>query len=104
MSIRVQCMGPLANAIGALETVLADDAGLTLRALLDRLESRYGAEFGQRVFRTATAPRPLQMHTRIFVNGHAVDDSMLDTPLPAAGAAPGASEVLIYFMPGASGG
>jgi len=56
------------------------------------------------VFRTATPPRPLQMHTRIFVNGTAVDDSMLDAPLPPGGAVPGASEVLIYFMPGASGG
>ena len=97
-------MGPLANAIGARETVLAADAGLTLRALLDRLESRYGAEFGQRVFRTSTPPRPLQMHTRIFVNGTVVDDAMLDTPLPSGGDGPGAAEVLIYFMPGASGG
>jgi hypothetical protein len=104
MSIRVQFMGPLANAIGAREILLPPDAALTLRALLDRLEARYGPEFGQRVFRSATPPRPLQMHTRIFVNGTAVDDAMLDAPLPSGGPGSGTSEVLIYFMPGASGG
>jgi molybdopterin converting factor small subunit len=104
MSIRVQFMGPLANAIRTRETVLAGDAGMTLRELLDRLEARYGAEFGHRVFRTATPPRALQMHTRIFVNGNAVDDAVLDEPLSTRGSEPGSSDVLIYFMPGASGG
>src|SRR3989337_409168 len=56
MSIRVQFMGPLANAIRTRETVLAGAAGMTLRELLDRLEARYGAEFGHRVFRTEPPP------------------------------------------------
>ena len=97
-------MGPLANAIRTRETVLAGAAGMTLRELLDRLEARYGPEFTQRIYRTLASPRQLQMHTRIFVNGSAADDAMLDVPLPPAGAEPGSSEVLIYFMPGASGG
>ncbi len=97
-------MGPLATAIRARETVLDGGAAMTLRELLDRLEARYGPDFGHRVFRTATPPRSLQMHTRIFLNGTAVDDAMLDEPLPPAGGGPGFSDVLIYFMPGASGG
>ncbi len=97
-------MGPLATTLRARETELAGEAGLTLRQLLDRLEARYGPEFAQRIYRTLAPPRQLQMHTRIFVNGSAADDAMLDAPLPPAGAEPGSAEVLIYFMPGASGG
>ena len=102
MSIRVLFMGVIANVTGQKDLLLPLESGVTLRAVLDRLEERYGPEFSQRVFRSPTPPRQLQMHTRIFVNGSLASDETLDAPLPAA--EPAASEVLIYLMPAASGG
>ena len=104
MSIRILFMGVIATVTGQKDLVLAAEPGATLRQVLDRLEARYGAEFGLRVFRSQTPPRPLQMHTRIFVNKTLVTDDTLDQPLPGAGAEPGSAEVLIYLMPAASGG
>lgn len=97
-------MGVIASVTGQKDLTLAAESPLTLREVLDRLEVRFGPEFGRRVFRSQTPPRPLQMHTRIFVNGTLAGDEALDQPLPAADAAPGSSEVLIYLMPAATGG
>jgi molybdopterin converting factor small subunit len=102
MSIRVLLMGVIASVTGQKELVLPAEPGLTLRQVLDRLDERFGPEFGRRVFRAQTPPRPLQMHTRIFVNGTIAEDDTLDRPLPISGE--GASEVLIYLMPAATGG
>lgn len=104
MSIRVTFMGVIATVTREKDCVLPSRASLTVRDVLDGLEARYGAEFGRRVFRSETPPRPLQMHTRVFVNGQLVDDAALDQPLTAAGDEPGASDVLIYLLPAATGG
>lgn len=104
MTIKVVFMGVIATATGEKDLSLSAAPGETLRQVLDRLESRYGPEFGRRVFRSQVAPRPLQMHTRIFVNGNLTSDAELDRPLPAARDEPGTSEVLIYLLPAAAGG
>jgi hypothetical protein len=104
MSIRVLLMGVIGRVTGEREVVLPVEAGLTLRRVLDDLDRRFGPEFGCRVFRSQTAPRPLQLHTRIFVNGTLVEEDALDRPLPASGEAPEPSEVLIYLLPAATGG
>lgn len=104
MSITVLFMGVIGSVTGEKSVTLPATSGLTLRALLDHLEGRYGPEFGRRVFRSHVPPRPLQMHTRIFVNGDLVDDHTLDEPLPCDGAVAGSPEVVIYLMPAATGG
>jgi molybdopterin converting factor small subunit len=97
-------MGVIATVTGQKELVLETRPGATLRHVLDDLESRYGPEFGLRVFRSHTPPRPLQMHTRIFVNSVIQTDEALDRPLPPGGDGRGEAEVLIYLMPASSGG
>ena len=104
MTIRVVLMGVIAAVAGEKELVLPGDLGVTLREVLDRLETRYGEEFARRVFRSQMPPRPLQMHTRIFVNGTLVGDDTLDRPLPGDGAGSASPEVLIYLLPAATGG
>ncbi|MBI5628941.1 MAG: MoaD/ThiS family protein [Candidatus Rokubacteria bacterium] len=104
MSIRILFMGVIATVTGQKDLVLEAGPGATLREVLDRLEARYGPEFGMRVFRSQTPPRPLQMHTRIFVNNELATDETLDLALPSVGPEQGAAEVLIYLMPAASGG
>ncbi|HET8577127.1 MAG TPA: MoaD/ThiS family protein [Methylomirabilota bacterium] len=103
MTIRVLFMGVIAKITGQRDLLLPAEPTVTLRGVLDRLEARYGPEFSHRVFRSDTPPRPLQTHTRIFLNGNVVDESMLDQPL-SSGGEPGSAEVLIYLLPAASGG
>ncbi len=97
-------MGVIATVTGQKELVLETRPGATLRQVLDDLESRFGPEFGLRVFRSQRPPRPLQMHTRIFVNSAVQTDEALDRPLPPDAGGQGGAEVLIYLMPAASGG
>jgi molybdopterin converting factor small subunit len=104
MSTRVVFMGVIATVTGQKEMALETRPGATLRQVLDDLESRFGPDFGRRVFRSQTPPRPLQMHTRIFVDSQVQTDETLDRPLPAGGDGQGSAEVLIYLMPAASGG
>lgn len=104
MSTRVLFMGVIATVTRQRELVLETRSGATLRQVLDQLEARFGPEFGLRVFRSPAPPRPLQTHTRIFVNRAVQSDATLDAPLPAGGGAGDEDEVLIYLMPAASGG
>jgi len=97
-------MGVIATVTRQKDLVLEAGPGATLREVLDRLEALYGPEFGLRVFRSQTRPRPLQMHTRIFVNNELATDETLDEALPSVGPEQGVAEVLIYLMPAASGG
>ncbi len=104
VSVQVSFMGLIAYVTKARELALEFPATPTLRGLLEALEHRYGADFGARVFRTAAAPRRLQMCLRIFVNGDLVDDAALDAPLPAPAAAGASSAILVYLLPAATGG
>lgn len=104
MSTRVLFMGVIATVTGQREVVLETRSGATLREVLDQLEARFGPEFGRRVFRSPDPPRPLQTHTRIFVNRAVQSEAALDLPLPAGGEGRDEDEVLIYLMPAASGG
>ena len=104
MSPRVVFMGVIATVTGRKEMALETRPGATLRQVLDDLESRFGPDFGRRVFRSQTPPRPLQMHTRIFVDSALQTDETLDRQLPTGGDGQGSAEVLIYLMPAASGG
>lgn len=104
MNLRICFMGVIASLTGEKELALDLDGAPTLRGLLTQLEERYGPEFGARVYRSSTAPRLLQMCTRIFINGNLVDDTAMDRPLPSP-SEPGASpEVLVYLLPAACGG
>lgn len=102
MSIRILFMGVIAGVTGQKEVAMSAEPGTTLRSVLDRLEALYGAEFGRRVFRSQREPRPLQMHTRIFVNGTIVTEDGLDRPMPVTESE--SPEVLIYLLPAATGG
>lgn len=104
VTVRVSFMGLIAYVTKARELELGFPATPTLRGLLEELERRYGADFGARVFRTATAPRRLQMCLRIFVNGEVVDDAALDAPLPAPAGAGASPAILVYLLPAATGG
>ncbi|MFQ5848014.1 MAG: MoaD/ThiS family protein [Candidatus Methylomirabilales bacterium] len=104
MTIRVSFMGVMRTVTRETDVGLSAAPGVTLREVLDSLERRYGPEFGRRVFRSQVPPRPLQMHTRIFVNGNLTDEEKLDEPLPVDGGEAGCPEVLIYLMPAATGG
>lgn len=104
VTVQVSFMGLIAYVTKARELALEFPATPTLRGLLEALERRFGADFGARVFRTAAAPRRLQMCLRIFVNGDLVDDAALDAPLPAPAAAGASSAILVYLLPAATGG
>lgn len=103
-SIRVLFMGVIASVTGQKEMALPVEPGATLRSVLNGLEARYGPDFGRRLFRAQQEPRPLQMHTRIFLNGTLVGDDALDQPLAAAGGEAESAEILIYLLPAATGG
>lgn len=104
MRTRVSFMGVIARLTGEREVVLDFDQPPTLRALLLRLEERYGKEFGTRVFRNADPPRRLQMCMRIFVNSNVVPDSALDEILPGPTNDDTSADVLVYLLPAACGG
>lgn len=104
MDARIFFMGVIANFTGERELALAFNKPPTVRGLLDELEQRYGAEFGERVFRTSTTPRLLQTYARIFVNGNLVKAEELDEPLSAAPAGKSSPEVVVYLLPAACGG
>jgi molybdopterin converting factor small subunit len=104
VTVRVSFMGLIAYVTKAREFELEFPATPTLRALLEELERRYGADFGARVFRTSTAPRRLQMCTRIFVNTELVDDAALDAPLPAPAETGASPAILVYLLPASTGG
>lgn len=104
VTVRVSFMGLIAYVTKERELALGFAETPTLRALLEELERRYGADFGARVFRTSTAPRRLQMCLRIFVNGDVVDDAALDAPLPAPAEAGASPAILVYLLPAATGG
>lgn len=97
-------MGVIGAVTGEKDLSFPAAPSVTLREVLDLLESRYGPEFGRRLFRSQVPPRPLQMHTRIFVNGNVVDDEKLDRPLTSDGGETESPEVLIYLLPAATGG
>lgn len=98
MDIQVSFMGVLASVTHEKQRLMQAEAGLTLRQLLEQLEAHYGEDFGRRVFRAQTPPRPLQTHTRIFVNGRVITDVELDRALEDG------PEVLIYLLPASAGG
>ncbi len=104
MDVRINFMGVIAAVTGKKELALSFTGTPTLRALIDDLEQRYGPDFGRRVYRTSTAPRRLQMCTRIFVNGRLVDDRALDESLPSPADVKSSAEVLVYLLPAACGG
>lgn len=98
MAIQVSFMGVLASVTSEKQRHMRAEAGITLRQLLERLEAHYGEDFGRRVFRAQTSPRPLQTHTRIFVNGRMITTVELDRALEEG------PEVLIYVLPASTGG
>lgn len=102
MKIRISFMGVIADITGTKEQTVELPAMPTLRGLLTALEEQYGTEFGVRIFRSATAPRLLQMCTRIFINRNIVTDQALDGPL--SNDANSSPEILVYFLPAACGG
>lgn len=102
MTLQVSFMGVIAHMTGVKELALDLGAAPTLRDLLDELERRYGPELAERIYRTSTAPRLLQMCTRIFVNGDLVNDEDLDKRLKEDAGSP--SEILVYILPAACGG
>ncbi len=102
MNVRIKFMGVLADVTRTRQQTLEFGTMPTLRALLTALEERYGNEFGVRIFRSASAPRLLQMATRIFVNGNIVADPALDEPLSKDETS--SPEILVYFLPAACGG
>lgn len=104
MNVQIRFMGVIADIAGTKQQTLGFEQVPTLRGLLSELERQHGPEFGSRIFRNSTAPRFLQMCTRIFLNKNIVDDRALDEtlPVPADGAAP--PEVLVYFLPAVCGG
>jgi hypothetical protein len=104
MNVQIRFMGVIADIAGTKQQTLGFDGVPTLRGLLTELERQHGPEFGSRIFRGSSAPRLLQMCTRIFLNKHIVDDRALDQPLPVDAGAAAAPEVLVYFLPAVCGG
>ena len=104
MNIQIRFMGVLADIAKTKQQTLDFDKVPTLRGLLTELERQYGPEFGSRVFRGSSAPRMLQMCTRIFLNKNIVDNRALDETLPVSADAESPPEVLVYFLPAVCGG
>lgn len=104
MDVRIRFMGVIADIAQTKQQTLAFDQVPTLRALLVELERQHGPDFGSRIFRSSTAPRMLQMCTRIFLNKNIVDNRALDETLPVSDDAAATPEVLVYFLPAVCGG
>ena len=104
LNVQITFMGMLADIAKTKKLALQLDPAQTLRGMLGELEERYGEEFACRIYRNTSAPRLLQMGTRIFVNGTVVDDKALDTPLPAAKEPGAATAIIVYFLPASCGG
>ncbi len=104
MNLRVSFMGIISSFTGVKELALEIPETATLRELLDELERRYGTEFGQRIYRNAKPPRLLQMCTRIFINGTAIDDGALERVIPPPEDSDHSPEILVYILPAATGG
>lgn len=104
MNVNLLFMGVIADITGTKKQTVQFDQVPTLRGLLTELERQYGTEFGARIFRDSTAPRMLQMCTRIFVNETIVHNHELDEPLPTPADTATSPEVLVYFLPAACGG
>ena len=104
MNLQIDFMGVIADITRTKKLALDFDDALTLRDLLDELERRYGDEFSVRIFRSSSAPRRLQMCTRIFINRKLVDDRALDAPLPSPSEPGSSAAILVYFLPAACGG
>lgn len=104
MNVQIDFMGVIANITRTKKLALDFVDAPTLRELLAELERRYGDEFSARIFRNASAPRRLQMSTRIFINGNVVDDRALEASLPFPPEPGSSAAVLVYFLPAACGG
>ena len=104
MNVNILFMGVIADITGTKKQTVQFDQIPTLRGLLTELERQSGEEFGVRIFRSSTAPRLLQMCTRIFINETIVHNTELDQSLPVPADAATSPEVLVYFLPAACGG
>ena len=104
VTVNVEFMGIIADLAGCKAVSLPFAEVPTLREMFAELERRYGPDFAARIYRTAEAPRRLQMCARIFVNNALVDDSNLDLPIPVVADRPSSSEVLVFILPAACGG
>lgn len=105
VDVQITFMGVLADITKTKKLALNFGGMQTLRDILGELEDRYGEAFACRIYSSARAPRQLQMCTRIFINGNiVVDDSALDTPLPAPTKHGAATAVIVYFLPPCTGG
>lgn len=106
MNLKIEFMGVIADIAGVrkVDVACGDGQAPTLREVLENLEQRFGTEFSSRIFRSSSAPRRLQMATRIFVNLNLVNDRALDVPLSTLPDAASSPEILLYFLPAACGG
>jgi len=94
--IRLKLMGPLARLAGEREASLLVDEDATVYDLLGRLAERYGAEFGDAIFR---APGQVHTHLRAFLDEQ---DATLDDRIARDdGTSPC---VAVLIVPGFEGG
>ena len=104
MNVQIDFMGVIANITRTKKLALDFDDAPTLRELLNELERRYGDEFSARIYRNASAPRRLQMGTRIFINSNLVDDGALEVSLPSPPESGSSAAIIVYFLPACCGG